>query len=717
MRFKSLSIIGLAGLISAVALFSISCGEKNGTVDLTGVDSLRININTYNKDTTKQIHYTTDSGSYSSSITGRVFSAADNSPLPGVKVILTGDSTGGAGASRIITTDDNGYYQVQNLVIGSYLLTINKTATYSGQRTSVDITLPGNNPAIGSNSVVEINVKKDFDLLPLTASAAGTVYTQKSKVLAKRLANSYVAANAIVELFIADEIPDRYTATTSASGNYSFANVPATSLRNKKAKLIFDAYKDTDGTVFDRVEDSVLLQVGANAIPTRYLTSITNAFKLLLSNIQDVPANSYGLTTPVRLILSDAVDATRLSGVAITRGTTTVPVKVTVSGDTVTVTPTISLTVGTSYTLSYTLYSKDGRTTGLQTLAFSTIPAMSLISTNYYVSDVVGKQIKISDPIILVFNRTPVIDSTSTQIWLTSSRGLEMISVSILHDSLVVKPSANLQANTKYALSIKKLTSGIASDIFNLADTISTPHSAAPVGAVSNLQLQNSNFRADYNTLAIPVQWNSSSDAAKYNVYVKNNALQPNWLLLSANAFVGDNFSTVQRHSVSLNTPALDMLNNGATIEPFGRGAICSLMVVPVSVDSVEGGAATRQYFGIKDQTQPTIFPANAFTSKTDANMNNTTGASVNISFTVEFTEYMNTTQQPTLTIPTYNSVTFSTWAWGATEGSQGKNVATFIMTVPNNTNLDGKSIILSGINDLSGNAISTSVTISLIDN
>jgi len=169
---------------------------------------------------------------------------------------------------------------------------------------------------------------------------------------------------------------------------------------------------------------------------------------------------------------------------------------------------------------------------------------------------------------------------------------------------------------------------------------------------------------------------------------------------------------------VSLNSAGLDPIVNGATIEPFGLGAVCSLKVVPVNIDGIEGAVSTQAIFGIRDQTQPSIYNNALFTAKSDVNMNNVSGATVIINFTVEFNEYMNTSGTPTLQFEsgTITGATLSNWSWEATEGSLGKNVATFQVSIQNNTNLNGEEIEISGIQDQSGNSISTGVTITLTD-
>ena len=659
-----------------------------------------------------------DTAAYSGRITGWIASAADNRSISGVTIVVTGNQEGNTGASRSVVTDSNGYYEFANLVLGDYLLTVQPLAGYSGKRGQVRVVVPAGHSAIGTDDLI-VNVEKSFELLPLKANANGKVYVEKEKVLARSLGNRFTASAAIVQVYVKGEIPDRYTDTSDANGTFAFSNLPATALRNISAEIVYLPYTDNDGTRFASVTDTVLLTEGNNTLETAYMMTYQEPFVLLKSNVKGLAENSVALNTSILIIMSSVVDPTRLTNIMLKEGWAAhMPVSTTARQDSVIVTPSLMLTAGASYQLMYQLFSTDGRVSRADTLKFSTVKGIGIQSVSYYATDMSRVRLSVNDNIIINFTLAPVIDPLQTRIMLSDAAGLIQTTVSASGNSLTIQPNFNLMPNTKYTVAISDLRSVVIGDNFSWTDTLLTRFTNAPVSSVSGLVLEDPGFKANYNTLSIPVKWNRSNDAAFYNIYVKNSA-HPAWLLLSANSYVGDNFSNIQRHAVSLNALNLDMIINGAAIEPFGLGAICSLKVVPVNIDSIEGAVSTQAVFGISDLVQPEIVSNPLFISKTDANINNVSGAPVTLDFTVEFTEYVKASGTPTQAIigGGFPSVSFSNWNWGATEGASGKNSATFRMTIPSGVNLDTKEIYLSNLQDQSGNSISAGVTIRLTDN
>jgi hypothetical protein len=661
-----------------------------------------------------------DSGSYIGSITGRVGSAADGTLLSGVTIIVTGDHEGDSGASRSVTTDVNGYYQFQNLVLGDYLLTVKNTATHSGVLTHAHVAVPAGHPAIGANSEVRVNVERDIELLPLSASLSGTVYVEKDKILAKSSvaasANRFPAAGAVVQVYIANQIPDRYLDTTNTQGKYSLSKLPATALRNVDAQVTVLSFSDGDSTLLSQESMLIGLNSGTNAAPAVYMNQMADAFALLQANIQSIAPNSFGLRDTLKLTFSADIDAARLTGITLSNGSSLVPIKISATGATLKIAPQLPLTQETSYTLSLNVFSKDGRS-NVQSIGFSTIKGLELLNASYMATDNTLQRIGVNAPIILTFNLPPVIDATETQIFLTQGAVLINTAASISGTTLSITPSSSLLPNKDYELYISDLKSSLVGDAFTLTKTLTTVFASAPTKSAGAISLQDADFKADYNTTSVSVKWNRSEDAVQYNIYVKNNK-HPAWLLLEANSSVGDNFSTVQRHSVSLNASQLDMLAaaGNSAIEPFALAASCSLMVVPINESGVEGAAGTRQKFGLSDETSPTIFNTPAYTTKIDAKINNTTTAAADVVFDVEFSEYMNTSISPSFSFVSggNSTVVFSDWQWTKTEGDMGKNHATFTMTIPATTDLSSKVISISNLRDQSGNNISVKVTILL---
>lgn len=546
---------------------------------------------------------------------------------------------------------------------------------------------------------------------------------EKDKALAKSAAvaagNRFPAAGAKVQIYVADQIPDRYLDTTNAQGQYSFSKLPATALRSVNAELSVLSFTDGDGTQLHQQTTAIGLNGGTNVAPTLYMDQIAEGFALLQANIQSIAPYSFGLRDTLRLTFSAEIDAARLTGITLSTGNTQVPIKVLASGATLKIAPQMALTKQSIYTLSLSVFSKDGRST-IQSIGFSTVKGLELLSASYMATDNTTQRIGVSAPITLVFNLPPVIDATETQIKLSQTQGAATINATaaVSGTTLSITPSSTLSYNTSYTITISNLKSSLVGDAFNLTKTITTIVASAPTKAVGPISLQDDEFKADYYTTSVAVKWNRSEDAVSYNVYVKNTK-HPAWLLLAANTALGDNFSTVQRHAVSFSAPQLDMLSTSNNlIEPFALASSCSLMVVPVNESVVEGAAGTRQKFGLVDQMQPTITNNMLYTTKTDVNIINETTAPEVIEFVVEFTEYMNTSTAPSISIVSggVTGVVFSDWQWTETEGSHGKNRATFTMTIPASANLNNKSISISNIRDQSGNSISTDVTIALLD-
>lgn len=701
--------------VAVCGLFLANCGDEADPVDVSSIDSTNT-IVTVNDSSTITVSVTPGNGSYYGSITGRVASASDGILLSGVTVIATGDAHGGAGASETVVTDAEGYYQFDSLRLGAYQVTIDSAGNYSGKKTQVNVVVPAGHPAIGTESDVYVNVRADIDLLPLDADLSGSVYVDKDKPL-KAVANKFPADGATVQVYVPNEIPDRYTATTDATGAFSISGLPATALRNIDATVIVLAYVDGDNTSFAQETRTMQLNSGTNFAPVVYMATVADPFVLLSANIQAIAQNSFGLTSDIQMTFSADVDATRLTGITLASTSGSVPVTVSASTNEITVSPDRALSASTDYTLSYTAYSTDGRSTGAQTIDFSTVKGLELVDATYYANDQSKKDVAIDEPIVLTFNMDPAL-GTNTEVELLLGTIVVVTDATVGTNTLTVTPSANLLPSRTYTLKVTDLESGIVGDDFDLSEKFNTESSPAPTGAVTGLTLEDSDFKADYNTTGVAIKWSKGDDAGMYNVYVKNDKSQ-NWQLLTGNTEVGDNFSNIQRHNVTLNDEVLDMiLTSASVVEPFGLGAVCSLMVVPTNEEGREGDASTRAYMAIDDQVQPTIYNNAMFTAKSDVNMNNISGASVTIDFTVEFTEYMNTSSTPNLAIVGggFGTVTFTNWEWGPAEGTMGKSQATFQMTIPNNVNLSTEEISISNVPDLSGNQISSSVVITLTD-
>lgn len=647
-------------------------------------------------------------GYYVGSITGRIIGATDGRAMQGIDVVVTGDIEGSTGASRSVTTDINGYYQFENLRMGDYLLTVEGDSSYSGTRATVSVVPPANS-TIGENAVVRVNVDRDVHLLPLSASLSGVVMVEKELPLAKSAANQFPGVGVTVEVYYPDQIPNRYTAITNASGQFTFTGLPANALATVDADLIARPFVSA-GVSYAQLAIHVALASGANQAVPLVLATVTNPLVVLKSNVDGIAPNSFPTTGSIKLVASSAIDSSRLSGVSLRRAATTVSAAVSVKGDTLVIAPLSPLSTGATYSISYELFSRDGRTTGAQTATFSTVKGIQAVNVSWQETDNSDRRIKINEALRLTFNMVPVVDPTATLIVL--ARGTSTVQTTFVVDTanktLTVTPSANLVFGTMYTFGIVNLKSGIAGDQLTLIDSIQTEAAAAPTQAITGLTLADPTFKADYNTPAVEMKWNRSSDAAKYNIYVKN-VRHPSWLLLAGNRGVGDNFNPTQRHWVAFDDRALDVIvnSNNTAIEPFAGVAACSLMVVPTNEAGLEGPASARLVYGIRDEVQPTL--AAGYRAVTDARFANLGTSTISVEITVAFTEYMNTTTTGTPTLRMNQAgVTFSEWTWGPSDNGGGKSSATFKINIPGGVSVVTNSIIITNVQDLNSNSINS---------
>lgn len=190
----------------------------------------------------------------------------------------------------------------------------------------------------------------------------------------------------------------------------------------------------------------------------------------------------------------------------------------------------------------------------------------------------------------------------------------------------------------------------------------------------------------DWNTTSYVLSWDAATEAAGYRAYAHDSATNPTWVLLGT---VG----TSPAPLVTAQLPAaFDTYSSDGVRTPLAFGTTVTLAVVPVDAYGNESPLPSAASVVVRDTARPVAFESQV------GNAFNQSNAAETIELWLDFSEYMDTTAAPTLTLPVAGMT--STWTWDR-QLLSGK----FDITIPANT--DGRGAFTArGAKDSSGNAM-----------
>ncbi len=205
---------------------------------------------------------------------------------------------------------------------------------------------------------------------------------------------------------------------------------------------------------------------------------------------------------------------------------------------------------------------------------------------------------------------------------------------------------------------------------------------------VTNLAIT-SPVNVDYNTTRLGLSWSASTGAASYNVYARDNNRNPGYVLVG---------TTTTSTATTVTLPSFfDSLAGDGVQTPFGSGTIVTLVVVPIDAYGASGDFLIQSSITVADTTPPTVRSVSP-SSSVDNSLSATPKP---VTLTIWFSEQMNKTVVPTVTLP-FTSTTTPIWTWGL-----NGTTATYDVTIPGSTNGSGQ-ITISGGTDTSNHALTT---------
>ncbi len=199
---------------------------------------------------------------------------------------------------------------------------------------------------------------------------------------------------------------------------------------------------------------------------------------------------------------------------------------------------------------------------------------------------------------------------------------------------------------------------------------------------VTNL-LITSPVSVDYNTTILGLSWSPSVGAASYKIYAHDNNKNPGYVLLK----------TVTSTATTVTLPSsFDTVSTDGVQTPFGAGTVVTLVVVPIDTYGASGDFLSQSSVIASDTTPPTVLGVTP-SSGLD---NSASGSPKPVTLTIIFSEQMDKTVLPTVTLPF--TTTQTNWQWSSATS------VTFDVSVPASTNGNGQ-VTVSGCMDTSGNA------------
>ena len=286
----------------------------------------------------------------------------------------------------------------------------------------------------------------------------------------------------------------------------------------------------------------------------------------------------------------------------------------------------------------------------------------------------------------LTFSSATLTDLTASQT-LATALSLDATGA-VLTVGTVGTPAPGLVDQHDYQVTVKAVSaSGRSVTVSRSFLATGTPYTVpAPVTNLAVAYPANAN----HNTTTLGLGWSASLGAASYAVYARDSGANPGYVLVK-----------------SLTAPATSTVTTSVTLPasfgptPFGAKTIVTFVVVPIDASGASGAFTSQASLAVSD----TAAPATVGLSASPAPDNAAGGTPKTVHLTITFSEPMDRTINPTLTLsgfsPTF-SPTFANWAW-ANGNSLGVD-----FDVPASTSAAGASVTIAGARDASGNVQTT---------
>lgn len=292
-------------------------------------------------------------------------------------------------------------------------------------------------------------------------------------------------------------------------------------------------------------------------------------------------------------------------------------------------------------------------------------------------------------PIQLTFNRE--LDVALTAVTLYDATASKFVAITTAPDGtgkiLTIAPAggAALSAYHSYVIAVD----GVATNGATLATSrsFSVDVAVALLPPVADLVVNPA--RADYDTKTYTLGWTASPAASGYQVWVRDTAGNPSWLLVAtpANSFTP---------TASVTLPAaFDLYAFDGVQTPLAGGVGVDFAVVAVNATGDAPSPTTATPVRRADTVGPVVQSAPLL-----GNADNSAGGTARtITLTLNFSEYMDPAAIPTIGLPGAGET--ATFAWSGTS----RKVGVFTITVLAGTDGRGRYLV-TGAKDSSGNAM-----------
>ncbi len=514
------------------------------------------------------------------SIHGIVKNATTGARLSGVTVTWAEGDT--VLSVQSTTTDDQGYYFINNLNPGVYSLIFGGKDGFTEYTGTADI---------GSPDVVEygdevyyITVSEDANLYELTGGFKGVIWARLGDGTSK------AASGATVQFDVdsSSVVPSVYNTTSGADGAFSLTGLPAGASGNLYVLPYSDgdvAYATNHVTGHSITLTSGEVRTLGEIILT--LTIATDAPFLVNSNFED--EEDVKVDATLTGTFSKAIDSASFE--VIINGYDPGPEDLAVSWTgniTFTITTSSPFAVGTSYDLALAGMSVDGNSFNFNTDYFRTEDGISLVTTNLWADENMTSvdDFPVDSAITLTFSREVDLYSVDTEIKLyDDSNGLVNGDETLSDDKLVLTftPSANLETGSNYAIS-GSVASLLLDDVAYVYETFATAPAlvdlpAQVTGAEHDTTYISGDWPVDYDSRTFRFEWTGVVGAVGYNIYAKDTHNNSNYVHVETLP-VGDDQVPEATYSDIVTLPgSFDYFEDDGILTPFLHGTQVTFII------------------------------------------------------------------------------------------------------------------------------------------
>lgn len=301
-----------------------------------------------------------------------------------------------------------------------------------------------------------------------------------------------------------------------------------------------------------------------------------------------------------------------------------------------------------------------------------------------------------TDPVVLTFNRP--LDPVLTTVTLYDVTAARAVAVTTALDAtgkiLTVAPAGATALAAMHSYTLTAYGEATNGATLTASRAFTTEVAVALLPAVTGLAVNPT--AADYDTATFNLTWTGITSATGYELWVRDTNRNPNWLLAKT---VANSFTP----SASVTLPSsFDYYGNGLDViqTPFAFGVQVDFAVVAVNA----AGDAPLPTTATPVRRADTVAPVVEAAAQGGGGADNSGGATArNITLTLAFSEYMDPSFNPTITLPSglvTAGGTAAPFAWNVS-----RTGGVFTITIPASTNGTG-AYTVSGAKDSSGNAM-----------